>query len=199
MKCGNIDAFRQVFWDHVQAIDTPSALPPHTRAAVSYLMLEANRLYGDGNAASCGALLKDKEHAPLKDWLDTLVEELNRLRQRRDASRESRDAWLIVRIDQYIEQHYAEDLTLSLLADEMHYSPSYISRFYKAGTGTNLMTHLYNVRIQKARELLSGTNDKVSDIATRTGFCSTKYFNRVFKKLTGVSPVQYRRESTAQG
>ena len=199
VKCGNIDAFRQVFWDHVQAIDTPSALPPHTRAAVSYLMLEANRLYGEGNAASCGALLKDKEHAPLKDWLDTLVEELNRLRQRRDASRESRDAWLIVRIDQYIEQHYAEDLTLSLLADEMHYSPSYISRFYKAGTGTNLMTHLYNVRIQKARELLSGSNGKVSDIAAKTGFCSTKYFNRVFKKLTGVSPVQYRRESTAQG
>lgn len=199
VKCGNIDAFRQVFLEHVQGIDTPAALPPHVRAAVSYLILEASRLYGEGDPAAYDTLLKDKEYASLRDWVDALAEELNRLRQRREASRESRDAWLIVRIDQYIEQHYAEDLTLTLLANEMHYSPSYISRFYKAGTGTNLMTHLYNVRIQKARELLSGSNDKVSDIAAKTGFCSTKYFNRVFKKVTGISPVQYRRESTAQG
>ena len=199
VKCGNIDAFRQVFLEHVQGIDTPAALPPHTRAAVSYLMLEASRLYGEGDPAAYGALLKGKEYTSLREWVEALAEELNRLRQRREASRESRDAWLIVRINQYIEQHYAEDLTLTLLANEMHYSPSYISRFYKAGTGTNLMTHLYNVRIQKARELLSGSNGKVSDIAAKTGFCSTKYFNRVFKKVTGVSPVQYRRESTAQG
>ena len=82
-----------------------------------------------------------------------------------------------------------------MLADEVHYSPAYLSRFYKANTGTNVMTHLYNVRIGKAKELLENSNDKVSDIAVKTGFCSTKYFNRVFKKMTGLSPAQFRRES----
>ena len=57
------------------------------------------------------------------------------------------------------------------------------------------MTHLYNVRIGKAKELLENSNDKVSDIAVKTGFCSTKYFNRVFKKLTGLSPAQFRRQT----
>ena len=45
------------------------------------------------------------------------------------------------------------------------------------------------------RELLENSNDKVSDIAVKTGFCSTKYFNRVFKKMTGLSPAQFRRDS----
>ena len=50
----------------------------------------------------------------------------------------------------------------------------------------------YDVRIAKAKELLSHTNLKVNEIAARTGFCSSKYFNRVFKKATGISAAQYR-------
>jgi two-component system response regulator YesN len=198
IKCGKFDTFREIFMEHARGIASPAMLPPHTRAAVSYLLLESSRLYGEGDSAVFDALTSSKGYATLQEWMDALVEEMNHLRQYRDASRESRDAWLIVRINQYIEQHYAEELTLTLLATEMHYSPSYISRFYKSGTGTNLMTHLYNVRIQKARELLSDSNDKVSDIAAKTGFCSTKYFNRVFKKVMGISPVQYRRDSVTQ-
>ena len=75
VKCGNIDAFRQVFLEHVQGIDTPAALPPHVRAAVSYLILEASRLYGEGDPAAYDALLKDKEYASLRDWVDALAEE----------------------------------------------------------------------------------------------------------------------------
>ena len=128
-------------------------------------------------------------------WIDALCGYLSDIRHSREESWKSREAWLIVRINQYIEQHYQEDLTLTLLAEEMHYNPAYLSRFYKANTGVNLMTHLYSVRIQKARELLLSSNDKVSDIARKTGFCSTKYFNRVFKKVVGISPSQFRRDS----
>lgn len=107
-------------------------------------------------------------------------------------ARQSKKNWLIKRICQYMEEHYQEDITLSLLAEKMHYSPSYLSRFFKAITGTNVITYLYRIRIAKAQKFLIETNDKMSVIAQKTGFCSTQYFNRVFKKHTGMTPTQYR-------
>lgn len=196
VKCGNIDSFLQVLRDELSNAPFP-ALPETTVAAVGFLMNEAGRLYAPQQdlAAEKKRLTTCDRFGSLEEWLRNLDDYLRRIRQAQEENRESRETWLIVRINQYIEQHYQEDLTLTILADEVHYSPAYLSRFYKANTGTNVMTHLYNVRIGKARELLENSNDKVSDIAVKTGFCSTKYFNRVFKKMTGLSPAQFRRET----
>lgn len=196
VKCGNIDSFLRVLRDELDTAGFP-ALPETTVAAVGYLLTEAGRLYAPRQdiAAEKKRLTACEHFGTLDDWLAAITGYLKRIRQTREENRESRETWLIVRINQYIEQHYQEDLTLTMLADEVHYSPAYLSRFYKANTGTNVMTHLYNVRIGKAKELLENSNDKVSDIAIKTGFCSTKYFNRVFKKMTGLSPAQFRRDS----
>ena len=196
VKCGNIDSFLRVLRDELDTAGFP-ALPETTVAAVGYLLTEAGRLYAPRQdiAAEKKRLTACEHFGTLDDWLAAITGYLKRIRQTREENRESRETWLIVRINQYIEQHYQEDLTLTMLADEVHYSPAYLSRFYKANTGTNVMTHLYNVRIGKAKELLENSNDKVSDIAVKTGFCSTKYFNRVFKKMTGLSPAQFRRDS----
>ena len=196
IKCGNIDSFLRVFRDELK--NTPfSALPETTVSAVGYLLIEASRLYAPQQdiTAEKKRLTACDRFDSLDKWLTAIADYLRHIRQSWEKNRESKETWLIVRINQYIEQHYQEDLTLTLLADEVHYSPAYLSRFYKAKTGTNVMTHLYNVRIAKAKELLEQSNDKVSDIAVKTGFCSAKYFNRVFKKLTGLSPAQFRRES----
>ena len=196
VKCGNIDSFLRVLREEMENAPFP-ALPETTLSAVGYLLTEAGRLYAPQQdlAAEKKRLTACERFDSLEEWLGAIAGYLRRIRQAREENRESRETWLIVRINQYIEQHYQEDLTLTRLADEVHYSPAYLSRFYKANTGTNVMTHLYNVRIGKARELLENSNDKVSDIAVKTGFCSTKYFNRVFKKLTGLSPAQFRRQT----
>ena len=196
VKCGNIDSFLRVLREEMENAPFP-ALPETTLSAVGYLLTEAGRLYAPQQdlAAEKKRLTACERFDSLEEWLGAIAGYLRRIRQAREENRESRETWLIVRINQYIEQHYQEDLTLTILADEVHYSPAYLSRFYKANTGTNAMTHLYNVRIGKAKELLENSNDKVSDIAVKTGFCSTKYFNRVFKKLTGLSPAQFRRQT----
>lgn len=195
IKSGSTEALGQVLRERLQGVASPAALPQRTLSALGYLILEADRLYAVGDGSRSAHLAACKGFTSMDAWIDALCGYLSDIRHSREESWKSREAWLIVRINQYIEQHYQEDLTLTLLAEEMHYNPAYLSRFYKANTGVNLMTHLYSVRIQKARELLLGSNDKVSDIARKTGFCSTKYFNRVFKKVVGISPSQFRRNS----
>lgn len=104
--------------------------------------------------------------------------------------------WLVRRIDAFIQAHYQEDISLTLIAADTHYSPAYISRFYKMHTGKNILNHLNEVRINAARQLLVGTNLKISDIAAQTGFCSAKYFNQSFKKQTGLTPAEFRSTAT---
>ena len=63
-------------------------------------------------------------------------------------------------------------------------------------TGKNILNHLNEVRINAARQLLVGTNLKISDIAAQTGCYSAKYFNQSFKKQTGLTPAEFRSTAT---
>jgi two-component system response regulator YesN len=195
IKFGNLSGLEQVLQERLRTIVSPSALPQRTTLALNYLIMEAQRLYTVEDDEFSERLSAFSDFETMESWLQSFCDYLRKIYQNHDESREKRKAWLIIRIDQYIEQHYHKNLTLTSLAEEMHYSPAYLSRFYKANTGTNLMTYLLNVRIQKARELLLDSNDRISDIALKTGFNSTKYFNRMFKKVIGISPIQFRKEN----
>ena len=90
-------------------------------------------------------------------------------------------------------EHLSEDLTLTALAKYIHYNPSYLSRIYKQQTGMNLMSYVSTMRIRRACELLAQTSMKVGQIAIECGICSTKYFNELFRKSLGVTPLEYRQ------
>ena len=96
------------------------------------------------------------------------------------------------RMIDYVNKNYDRDINLNTVADHMGKSNSYLSVLFKKETGKNFINFLADVRIQKARELLSRTDMKISDIASHTGYINEKYFFSVFKKHVGVSPQQYR-------
>jgi len=100
------------------------------------------------------------------------------------------------RIDQYMEEHYAEDISLADIAGYVYLSASYVSRIYKKMCGINIIERLQQIRIRKSRELLSETNIKVQDVALSVGFNSPRYFCSVFKKNTGYTPQEYREKYT---
>lgn len=93
----------------------------------------------------------------------------------------------------YIHGHYQEDITLTEMADLSSLSISHFGALFKRYTGETLITYINQVRVEKAKELLRNTNEKIYQIAEEIGFSSQSYFIRVFKNISGMSPNEYRR------
>lgn len=92
----------------------------------------------------------------------------------------------------HLDQHYAEPHTLESLAKKIRFSRTYLCRAFKAYTGKRVFDYLIERRIQAAMMRLRGGNEKVLGIALECGFNDLSYFNRKFKQLVGITPVQYR-------
>ncbi|MBM3823769.1 MAG: helix-turn-helix domain-containing protein [Verrucomicrobia bacterium] len=99
---------------------------------------------------------------------------------------------VITKAKRYIEEHHAEDLSLGQVAAAVHTSLFYFCKLFRKATGVNFTEFVSRVRIEKAKNLLLNPNLRVSKIAYEVGFQSLTHFNRVFKKLTGESPTEYR-------
>jgi len=98
----------------------------------------------------------------------------------------------------YIHEHYARKFDIDELAGEMAVSPSYLFRLFKRKLHITPMQYRNTVRIDKAKLLLLDHQLTVEDIAERVGFDDPKYFARVFRGHTGVTPSAYRRTGLAE-
>lgn len=94
---------------------------------------------------------------------------------------------------QYIEENYAEDLFLESVARHFSFNTSYFSHYFKVNTGTSFTQYLLQTRLGNGKVLLEKTSLKIYEISKLIGFKETRYFNRVFKKEFGVTPMNYRR------
>lgn len=99
---------------------------------------------------------------------------------------------MIKRAKEYIQNHYTEELSLGRVAKSVHASSFYFCKMFKKATGLNFTDYVSRVRIEKARNLLLNPNLRISEIAFEIGFQSLTHFNRVFKRIVGQSPTQYR-------
>lgn len=104
-------------------------------------------------------------------------------------------AGIIRAVKAYVAQHCAEDLSLELLSGLVYISPSYLSRLFKRETGENLSSYVQNIRIEQAKTLLLTTSLKTYEVAGRVGIPDPVYFSRIFKKVTGIKPKDFRKES----
>ena len=98
-------------------------------------------------------------------------------------------------IHQYILEHYAEDLSLDYLAEHFGLSLSYLSRSFKKRYHNGLINFLTEIRINKAIVLMKDHSSSIAEIALQVGIPDPKYFSRVFRRVTGCSPAEYRKES----
>lgn len=93
----------------------------------------------------------------------------------------------------YIEQHYAEKISLEMLAKYTNLSTYYLSKQIKKETGLNLLDNVNNIRVEKSKYLLLNTNISILDIAQKVGFNYQNHFAATFKKFTGISPNEFRK------
>lgn len=92
-----------------------------------------------------------------------------------------------------IDSHYELPLSLSYFSSELGLSEQHLSKIFKERYGISYIDHLNRVRIGHARQFLSDTNDLITDIALDVGYNNSTHFCTTFKRLTGVSPNQYRK------
>lgn len=96
-------------------------------------------------------------------------------------------------IVKYINENYAEPLTLPYISSHFYISPYYCSRIFKETTGFTFIEYLNSIRVQQAQRLLRETKLSVTDICERVGFGSIAHFGRRFKSITKKSPLNYRK------
>jgi AraC-like DNA-binding protein len=98
----------------------------------------------------------------------------------------------IVKAREFINSHHMEELSLTAVARVVHMSTFYFCKQFKKATGLCFTDYLSRVRIERAKEQLLKPHARVSEVAYEVGFQSLTHFNRVFKKLNGESPTNYR-------
>lgn len=100
---------------------------------------------------------------------------------------------LINKAIKYIQKNYAEDISLITLSQYLNISSVYLSQLFKKELGTSPIKFIINYRIERAKELLKETDDTIYNIAVKVGFWESKHFSKTFKRVTGVTPMQYKK------
>lgn len=114
-------------------------------------------------------------------------------------SAESRIPEQTARLLRYIEKHLHEPLCLTGLSEKLGISTTQLNRISRQYTGTSLMSYIRGQRLRWAKEMLTGSNLTIKEIALTTGFSDALYFSSRFKKQFGLSPTAYRRGIRHQG
>lgn len=97
---------------------------------------------------------------------------------------------------EYVAVHYRENIGLNDAADAAGVNSTYLSYLFSQEMGIGFSNYLLNLRIKYARKLLKESNFKIRQVAEKSGFNDYHYFSKVFKKMTGVSAAQYRKDQT---
>lgn len=114
------------------------------------------------------------------------------------AEAEDRNALVMAHVRRYMEDNYMFDLSLDSVSEILHISPAYLSAQFKKYQKMNFLDCLTELRINAAKQLLTDPLRSAAEVASMVGYEDASYFARAFKKRTGMTPTQYRREAARQ-
>jgi two-component system, response regulator YesN len=102
----------------------------------------------------------------------------------------------INKIHKYIQDYYGdENLSINKISEYTHFAPTYVCSLFKGKTGKTLNQYITEYRVEKSKTLLMDMKLNVSDIGSLVGFSKSGYFTKLFKKVTGITPSEYRERS----
>ena len=137
-------------------------------------------------------ILKPVDYEEFGACIDNLKIAL--FQQKSSEETEGGEERIINKIVRFVQNHLAEEISLSVLAEEFHFSTQYVSQLFKNEIGVNFLTYLTNIRMEKAKKLLLSTDLPIAEVSEQTGYGDYRVFTKVFKKSEGVTPTQYRRD-----
>lgn len=115
---------------------------------------------------------------------------LSRVMELQQAVQENKYVYMM---KDYIHRHYTEKITVQEIAEQLNLNPIYCGALFSGETGTTILNYINRLRIARATELLQYTNNSISQIACEVGIENLYYFSRIFKKMEGISPQQFRK------
>lgn len=163
-----------------------------------------SRLLGEWGVQADEAALKDayfgtrtlsnKEHDGVVSLMSIFAQHLSMLSNQIMVQQKNSEPPVITRAKEFIKQHLTEDISLGQVAKSVNTSTFYFCKLFKKVTGLNFTAYVSRVRIESAKNLLLNPNLRISEIAYEVGFQSLTHFNRVFKKVVGESPTEFREK-----
>jgi AraC-like DNA-binding protein len=155
----------------------------------------------DGNSLKdayfSGKVLSSKQYESMVKLLAIFAQHVSMISNQIALQHENSEPPVITKAKAFIEQNHSEDLSLGAVAKAVNTSTFYFCKMFKKATGINFTEYVSRVRIEKSKNLLLNPNLRVSEIAYEVGFQSLTHFNRVFKKIIGQSPTEYRSQLPA--
>lgn len=144
-------------------------------------------------------LLKPCRASEILERLESLARQEFLDRQSAGEAQEAQGNAMVRKAIAYMERHYPENISLSIVAEAIGISPNYLSTLFTRTEQGGFVDQLNKIRIDRARDYFQDGGVKTYEVAYKVGFRDEKYFATVFKKLTGMSPSEYKRKKADRG
>ncbi len=138
-------------------------------------------------------LLKPSRSSDILEKLNEVADDLFGISNKEIVSNEEGRNGLVEQAKEFMEEHYFENLTLQMVADKIGITAGYLSTLFTLNIGCGFVDYLNEIRMNHACAYLKQNYFKTYEIAFKVGFKDEKYFSKVFKKIIGKSPSEYKK------
>jgi YesN/AraC family two-component response regulator len=159
-----------------------NSLPPNAKASQVLTLENLTELL----QAAVNTLDIEEMSSILGQMLDEVFESVSQPKQSEGIKH------TVVKVKDYIDNQYFEDLSLTMLSEQFHVESTYLSKAFKYAYGDNLMLYIAKKRMERAKEYLKNHDLNITEISQLVGYGDYAYFSRVFRKLTGQCPREFR-------
>lgn len=196
------DDKKHAYWHHVQAIEWGNQFNQfieHSFEVSVSVGIGTVRSGWEGLRQSYQEALlsagEDSAQGPVRHWEDIKQLKPTAKSFTLEAERTIMTESAVRRAQTMIEEHYQEDLTMEYIAERVNLSPYYFSKIFKAQAGENFIDYLTKLRTNRAKELMKDNQLSLKEICYSVGYKDPNYFSRVFKKVVGLTPSEYRQNN----
>lgn len=203
LRLGNIDKSRELVKNIMEELLNQNSDLILIKEYVSQLIIMVKRTVahikgGNKQFENAGTLIELNNLFELEEIKLWSICTINLAIDRIEAFKAKKASSALNRIHEFINSNFYKDLTLEIVATEVDLSRQYVSKIFKEEYGMNFIDYVTLKRIDVAKELLKLGNRNIRDISFKAGYVDPNYFCRIFKKVTGVTPKEFRA-STLKG
>lgn len=158
---------------------------------INRMSWEYDMTYEIYGSAVLEEILPIDDPVELRLWCRNIVE---KAAMHMSSYRELKTGGLAGQAKEYIKANYSRQITLEDVARDINVSPQYLSKLFKDETGENFIDYLTCIRIKIAKKLLESSDKSIKEISYSIGYSDPNYFSRIFKKIVGVTPTEYKED-----